>query len=308
MSTPLVKLLSMSVGLTPTDVMRIISSAPRRYKEFLIPKNNGRGHRKIAQPSREVKLLQRALCESVLTGFPVHNAAHGYVRGRGIRTNAEAHQSANFILKMDFENFFPSMKPNDLRLHLQMYASTRFDENEVRQLELILFWLEKGSDSLRMCIGAPSSPMLSNTFLYSIDAQLTAVCDKSGVTYTRYADDLTFSSSEPNLLKEIQNETELIIGKADYPKLKINKDKTIHISKRQRRTVTGINITPSGKLSIGRGRKRLMRSMAHRHSQGILSTEDQKMLGGLIAFAADIDPGLAVDIKLSLLNHPPLAK
>jgi hypothetical protein len=69
--------------IAPLDLMRIIDTAPARYKEYSIPKRNG-GTRIIAQPSREVKALQRYIMRTKLIEFPIHDAATGYIRGRNI--------------------------------------------------------------------------------------------------------------------------------------------------------------------------------------------------------------------------------
>ncbi|WP_080376034.1 retron St85 family RNA-directed DNA polymerase [Stenotrophomonas maltophilia] len=306
MTTGLIQMLSQRSGLPQADIERIVASAPRRYKEFTIPKRNGRGLREIAQPSRELKLLQRIIVDAVLSRMPVHESAHGYVVGRGIRTNAAAHARSSYILKMDFRDFFPSLVPLDLRSYLQMHHSSGFTEQEVRQLEQILFWRKKGSDGLRMCIGAPSSPALSNALMYDLDRRISNASSIRGVTYTRYADDLTFSTRKKDVLGSLLNEVIAIVGESKRPCLRINASKTISISRAQRRTVTGVNVTPDGKLSIGRENKRLIRSMVNHHVNGKLSQEGQARLIGLIGFAADIEPDFSAKMRIALLNSPPL--
>jgi RNA-directed DNA polymerase len=90
------------VGLGGKDIVRIIESAPARYKVYNIPKRKG-GQRTIAQPSRELKLIQRFIVDAKLD---VHKAAMAYVKRRNIMANATAsHQQMRAILKLDFADF-----------------------------------------------------------------------------------------------------------------------------------------------------------------------------------------------------------
>src|SRR5882724_8852090 len=101
--------LTVSIGLAVPDLLRIIVTAPKRYKVYTIPKRNG-GVRIIAQPSRELKVLQRFLLDRYLRKYPIHPAAMAYERGRNIFENAAQHIDNSVFLKLDFEAFFPSIK------------------------------------------------------------------------------------------------------------------------------------------------------------------------------------------------------
>src|SRR5689334_16570641 len=93
-------------GLGSEDLSRIIETAPKRYKMYEIPKRRG-GTRVIAQPSRELKTIQRYLVETKLNSFPVHPCATGYAPRRNIFANAAAHRHNRVLLKLDFKDFFP---------------------------------------------------------------------------------------------------------------------------------------------------------------------------------------------------------
>src|SRR5690348_5091683 len=110
--TALLERLSAETGLRALDVQRIATSAPVRYKFYSIPKRSG-GLRRIAQPAREVKALQRALQKILLDDLPVHQCAKAYRKGLSIRDNAMAHAENGPILKLDLQEFFPSLKSSD---------------------------------------------------------------------------------------------------------------------------------------------------------------------------------------------------
>jgi RNA-directed DNA polymerase len=129
----LVKALSGELGMLPIQLELIIRTAPLRYKVFTIPKRDG-SPRTVAQPAREVKAIQRWLVNDLNTVLPVHQAATAYRKGTSIKINAAKHVQSNFILKMDFKNFFPSIEFKDLCAHLQKYASEKYDESAIHMI------------------------------------------------------------------------------------------------------------------------------------------------------------------------------
>lgn len=282
--------MAVDLGIPPKRLRHVIRTAPLRYKVFYIKKRSG-GRREVAQPAREVKAIQRWLMTKLAATLPLHKAATAYVRGSSIKKNASTHISNAYLLKMDFKNFFPSISAADLIRHLKSHCGHLYSDDDLAVAVRACSWAFKRTPPLRLCIGAPSSPMLSNSIMYDFDDQVFQHSLAKGVTYTRYADDLTFSCADPDVLKHYPDFIESVLAQLDYPRLTLNLRKTVHASKGGNRTVTGIVLTPDGKISIGRERKRLIRSMYHRYKLGQLSPDDSAKLFGLINFAEDIEPG-----------------
>lgn len=279
-------------GLLPSQVLAIAKTAPLRYKVFSVPKRTG-GMRTLAQPAREVKVLQYSLQRKIQNGLPIHDAVTAYQIGCSIAKNARRHAGGNFLLKMDFVNFFPSIFEHDFVRHIKKYYNTEFSGDDLETMSRILFWAPYRKRPLQLCIGAPTSPFISNTLLYDFDLIISSEMAKIGVTYTRYADDLAFSTDRPNVLGRVADLVAKIVSGLEYPRLRVNDKKTVHASRATRRVVTGIVITPEGELSVGRDRKRLIRSMWHRASLGILSEAEVEKLQGLVNFVDSIEPGYA---------------
>lgn len=282
-------------ALPAPTVHSLIRTGSYRYKTFFVPKRSGRGVRLIAQPARELKALQRLAVSEFLNELPIHDAVHGYVRGRGVKSNAEVHRRFNFLLKMDFRDFFPSLKPEDMLEHFRRYLPAYNVSEET--LAGLFFWHPRGATALELCIGAPSSPFISNTLLFEFDSLLSDKLRKLDVIYTRYSDDLSFSSNHRDVLGHVPGIVLETLGALLYPRLSINSEKTVHTSRKRRKVVTGIIITPQSRLSIGRERKKLMRSMAHRASLRKLDSSELQKLQGLINFAHDIEPEFAIQIR-----------
>jgi len=285
------KRMSAELGISHGDLNKLAKTAPHRYKVFSIPKRSGRGMRTIAQPAKELKPIQRWLVDIELSKLPIHECATAYIVGGGIKKNALEHVNNNFLLKMDFSNFFPSILPSDLKHHVNKYLPDVYTDAEVRFISRLLFWQKSYDiDELNLCIGAPSSPFISNTILFDFDEKIANFCKEFAVKYTRYADDLAFSTNEPDILKNICNAIPQIVNELQYPRLKINHEKSVFTSKKRNRNLTGVTLSSQNQLSVGRERKRLLRAMINRFRNGDLSVDDCMKLRGLLAFVKDIEP------------------
>ncbi|WP_188911743.1 retron St85 family RNA-directed DNA polymerase [Salinarimonas ramus] len=275
-------------GLAPEELIYIGPSLPSRYREFAIMKRDGTP-RWIAHPARELKGIQRSIVRSLISQFPIHDSATAYRLGFNIRKNVEPHVRQEFIVKMDFANFFPSIRPHDLISYL---SNTQFklSDTEIKFLTHALFWKPKKASDLRLSIGAPSSPPLSNALLYDFDVHVDALCRVNQVKYTRYADDMTFSATNTQSLEVVHKQIVRFVKEMKSPSLRLNTTKTIWLSKAHRRNVTGLIVTPNGEISIGRDRKRLISAKLHHYSLGRLGVAETKHLHGLLAFANAIEP------------------
>lgn len=274
---------------TVAELGSLIRTAPQRYKTHFIEKRNNRGRRLISQPTAEIKLIQRWALTKVLVTLPVHGAAKAYVRGRGIGDHAAPHKDAKYLLKLDFKDFFPSIKSTDFIQHIRAFSSLDHEDAEV--LARILFYRHPQLSGLRLSIGAPSSPAVSNTIMFPFDQRIEAFCQSHGLNYSRYADDLALSTNVPHLLDRAHEFVATTCRKMTHPRLVLNDEKTVFSSKKFSRRLTGLVLTNDGTVSLGREKKRLMRAMAHRFSLGQLNVEEVAHLRGLIAFAYSVEPG-----------------
>jgi RNA-directed DNA polymerase len=245
-----------NLRIGPFELMRIIMTAPARYKQYTIPKRRG-GVRLIAQPSRELKALQRYVLQTKLSQFPIHVAATGYAKDKNILYNAEQHKDNRVILKMNFTDFFPSIKVRDWNRFVLAKRPSFIDPKEMFAYRNILFWGQQSYLPKCLSIGAPTSPALSNILLYDLDTSLARVANITNVIYTRYADDITVSGASIEAVKEFEVRFTQILRRMKSPVLTLNNEKRGIYLPGQRRMVTGLVVTPVGAVSIGRERKRL---------------------------------------------------
>ena len=292
------------LGLSYTDIARIIASAPARYKVYDIPKRNG-GMRTIAQPARELKAIQRYILSTKLIGFPVHDAATGYVTGRSILDNATNHRRSRVMLKLDFKDFFPSIKVRDWVVMCEKTRISSIDYDDIAMYSKLLFWGQTPKSVRPRClsIGAPTSPTLSNIIMYDIDQALAAVADNVKVIYTRYADDITASGSERGPVLEFEAAAQEIVRSAKSPKLTFRDDKRGLYGIGQRRMVTGLVVTPTRQISIGRARKRTISALMHRSTLGQLSEEKRGFLKGMLGFCKSNEPDFVQRLRIKYGNE-----
>jgi RNA-directed DNA polymerase len=280
------------IALSASEIQRIILTAPARYKVYDIPKRDGIGWRTIAQPSRELKALQNYVLHKKLSKYPTHPNSMAYAQKRNIRQNAERHARSNSILKLDFQQFFPSIKVSDWEQFAKRTPNAEVDQSDIRLYSQIMFWGQQRRSVTPRClsIGAPTSPALSNILLFDLDVALSLEAERIGIVYTRYADDITISGPNANLILDFEKTTRRTVKALRRPKLIFNEEKRGLFKKGQRRLVTGLVLTPVGGISVGRERKRLISSMLHRSSKELLDQLERSRLKGLLGFCIANEP------------------
>jgi retron-type reverse transcriptase len=277
------------------EVRVLLFTAPSRYKHHYIEKRHGRGKRLIAQPTAEIKILQRWAIAKYVNQLPIHDAATAYRLGLSIKNHAETHANNRYLLKLDFQDFFPSILGSHFFEHLKLHLE--ISDADANLLVKLLFRYDRTQKTYVLSIGAPSSPAVSNTIMYNFDSVLTDYCIANGIDYSRYADDLALSTSKPKALNDALTFIKQLCNDTPYPRLLLNDEKTVFASKKHRRQLTGLVLANNGKPSLGREKKRLIRSMAHHFCTDELAKEQIPHLRGLLAFALSIEPLFIKSVK-----------
>lgn len=285
----LLRAMAIETGLSEVVVQRIMQSAPHRYKQYKIDKRSG-GKRLISQPATEVKLLQRAFVELYLSKLPIHPVAMAYRPNLSILDNANAHAGSSSILKMDFKDFFPSIRKANWMSYCAEFSI--LENHSERELAAsLLFQRPKGSSVMQLAIGAPSSPALSNVLMFEFDEIVSSEVAKDKVIYTRYADDLTFSADRSWNLVDVERTVKRALREIAYPRLQLHPNKTTHVTKKFSRSVTGLILANDGRVTIGKRRKRAIHAATHAASQGRLDDRQLQKLAGMLAFVHSVEPG-----------------
>lgn len=197
--------------------------------------------RTILAPSKGLKARQRWILDNILNNIKVSKYVHGFELNRSIKTNAELHANHDFVVCMDIKDFFPSISEEKvLSLFKQIGYTTRASQ------ELTKLCCFKGA----LPQGAPTSPKLANIYCKKMDTEIQRYAKENGITYSRYADDLTFSSNSemPRLISKIT----AIVNKYDFS---INTEKTQSFTYGEPKFITGL-VVQNGTVRVPKRYKR----------------------------------------------------
>ncbi|MDX6497057.1 MAG: hypothetical protein QOG23_317 [Blastocatellia bacterium] len=283
----IIERMATQLALAPSFLTKLANSASHRYKEYKIPKRTG-GQRTIHHPARELKLLQYWLLRNVLKLLPVHPSATAYQKGSSIRLNAAAHVANNYILRVDFQDFFPSLTGSDVVTLLQANRDKLTDVDLTDADITLMRQIVCRFDCLT--IGAPTSPLISNAIMFEFDVEWSGIAQAEEVTYTRYADDLYFSTNQPNVLQGILGSLRESLNVGRGPTLRINDRKTAFSSRKRRRLAAGLVLTSDRKISIGRDKKRMLKALVNKLKNKELEPERVAYLRGWIAYLRSVEP------------------
>lgn len=241
--------------------------------------------RAITAPSRSLKVRQRWILEHILEQNSVSEYAHGFVKGRSILTNAHNHVSQLYMLNMDIRNFFPSISLQRIK---QLFETMGYTVEVAKQLSQLCCY----ENALPQ--GAVTSPYLSNLICGPLDEKISQYAHSIGCKYSRYADDITLSGSEPPNFA-VEEITKIL---AQYG-FEVNTEKTRFFDERQVKHVTGLVV--SDQVHIPKRFKRTLKQEiyyckkfgAFRHLENTKTCKSvnfQEHLYGKIYFVKMIEP------------------
>lgn len=234
------------LGVEVNRLEEILNNVSGHYQEFWMRKRSG-GYRMVSAPDKDLQAIQSTIYSRILSSVTiVHPAAVGFRCGRSVVDNAAPHLGKRYVLKMDIHDFFGSIRSPRVR---QTFKKIGYPENVSKVLGA-LCCLHR-----HLPQGAPTSPALSNIVGYEMDRKLAALAAEYGVTYTRYADDLTFSGDVfpkeqiiPQVKRIIRDE-----------KFEPNHKKTHFMNQSSRKIITGVSVASGVKLTIPKSKKREIR-------------------------------------------------
>lgn len=184
--------------------------ADRKYKTFFIDKKDG-SKREINAPSMAVKLFQRWILENILYHIKSSKYSYGFEKGKRKGSPlvhcAEKHKNNLYVLKMDLKNFYPSIKREKV-----FYQFTNIGYNKEVSNLLTNACVYHG----RLPQGAVTSAYMANLICRKMDNRIAGYCNKRNIMYTRYADDMTFSSDDRDLLRNSYGTISKIIKREGF--------------------------------------------------------------------------------------------
>ena len=304
--------LSSALNLKPETLQWLVyerdSAKIDHYTRFEIPKRTG-GRRLISSPKPSLRRAQKWILDSMLNKLDTHSAAMAFRPKLSILDNAKLHANSKVVVRMDIKDFFPSITFARIR---GFFESLGYNPGVSTVLSLICtdsprvtlkhlgetYFVKVGSRNLPQ--GACTSPALANLIANKLDRRLQKYTQKVNWVYSRYADDLIFSSNTESmppyrLIKAVS----MIVGDEGFI---VNKKKTSIMRSPHRQVVTGLVVNKD--VRISRKDLRRFRAFFHRcETQGLTNVSNDlgkdalSMAKGFLAYISMISPDLGTKIS-----------
>lgn len=261
--------------ISPSLIRQIIHRKNYHYREFPLVKSDGSA-RTISTPRTYLKVIQWWICDNILNCSKQLDVIHGFTRGRSFLTNAHSHLGCHHILNMDIEKFFPSITMEMISEQFRRMGYSADGADVLAELCSL-----RGSAPT----GAPTSPTLGNLVLFEFDNDIQRFSRERSLHYTRYADDLTFSS-KTRIASDVANEVESLVSRYGF---RVNPQKTKFMGRGDRMEVTGvvINATPA----LPRQWRNWARGFLHRAAKNPTDYKGQwRRISGIYGSLKAFDP------------------
>lgn len=284
------------VGFRASFIEDLARHADEHYDPFpkrastrpFAKKNISKKVRWINQPINPLKEIQKRIYDSILAQVKLPDYICGGVKEKSVAFNARIHQRNRLLVAIDVRNYFPSIRKCQI---YKIWCETLGCSPEVSG---ILTNLTTYKDYLPQ--GAPTSTSLANIFLFSIDGPIRAECERLGVSYSVWVDDIAFSGDEARRIIPIA------IGTLRRAGLEISRRKVRVIGPGKRKVVTGVVL--GSKLSVPSDYKNGLSAGIHKLRTGQIPPEQMedyvKKLQGGIAYISSINPDLAKKLSKDL--------
>jgi RNA-directed DNA polymerase len=231
------KKLCTTIGFKPVEVEELVTKLDTYYKEWVEQKTDNKTgdfkrykdgtikQRTIRPSLKELKVVQTNIKNRILAPIELPNCVHGGVKKRSNISNAKPHQGNKYQFTTDLQEFYPNI---DFQKVYNTFIGLKFSPHYTHWLTKLTTW------KYELPQGTPTSTHIANLVFLQTDIKLIELCNKHGITYTRYVDDLTFSSQQDfrHLLNNILNIVTSDGFKLSYRKTKYSGNQTI----------TGINV------------------------------------------------------------------
>ncbi|MCQ9316968.1 retron Ec67 family RNA-directed DNA polymerase/endonuclease [Levilactobacillus brevis] len=242
------------------------------YTIFSISKKSG-GKREITAPKKPLANIQSKIA-NVLMLQPENSAlrskaSHGFIKNKSILTNATVHRNKNYVLNTDIQDFFPSFSFGRVLGFFKKNNAFMMDHKVAVALTNLCCYKKK------LPQGAPSSPPITNLIFHIVDFKIIKLARKYNLDYTRYVDDLTFSTNEKSFPKVSQNFLNELNALITHEGFKLNEDKTHLEYKNSRQEVTGVIVNK--KLNVHKEFYKNTRAMADNLYKNTEFTIDGKL-------------------------------
>lgn len=290
-----------------------INSQFNHYTYAVIPKRNGQ-RRLIEQPKPLLKSLQKKILEGMLNKARVHCRAYGFVKHRSCSDHAAQHVGKKYIMSFDLADYFQSIAWTKVKALFQQLGYSQPVASALSAICTVAvdktiigkYKLSQGNmlQIRHLPQGAPTSPALANLISYELDVCLSKLALIHGCSYSRYADDLAFSTNTPIDWQRLAKDVAVTVKRCAF---RLNKNKTRLKSENQKQRLTGIVVNE--KVNVDRQYYDNLKATLHNCLKfGVASQNHSRhpnflqSLQGKVAYVKSLNPAKAVKLEAMLLK------
>ncbi len=281
---------------------RVIDERLLHYT-YVWRQRRGKTPRLIESPKSRLKSIQRKILAEILNKIPPHEAAHGFCRNRSIITNALLHTEKQTVACFDLKDFFHSIPPTRITALFHTLGYPREVSKILaglclhtpnakylgRAFQNLPFVQRKKILARHLPQGAPTSPALANLCAFNLDVRLRALAESLNLTYSRYADDLTFSGGR-DLKKRFSYVRGTLKAITEEEGFKLNPEKTRLMTQAQRQVVTGVVVNK--RPNISRAEYDRLKAALHNAAASKIEIDgmEKSQLRGRVEFVRALNP------------------
>lgn len=268
---------SIVIHISKYTIYQLSHHSDKYYKTYEIPKKSG-GKRKICQPSKKLKGLQSWILVNILNKIQVSPSCKGFRKGSSTLDNALPHIGANTILNLDLKDFFPTVTSKQV---YNVFKTIGYNKLIATVFTNICTYEQ------RLPQGSPCSPMLANLTSWTLDLRIQGYVGKRGISYTRYADDLSFSGLNPSKVVKIIPMIKKIIDDENFI---VNHKKTRISSSSRAKIATGLVVNEDS-VGIGKQKYKDLRAKIHHLTLPKEQTNEKLLyhVGGWLSYLNSVD-------------------
>jgi len=276
---------SILTHISKYTIYQLSYHSDKYYKTYKIKKKSG-GKRTICQPSKKLKGLQSWILVNVLNKIEVSQSCKGFRKGSSTFDNALPHVGANTILNLDLKDFFSTVSSKRV---FNVFKTIGYNS----LISTVFTNICTYEESLPQ--GSPCSPVLANLATWTLDLRIQGYVGKRGISYTRYADDLSFSGLKPSNVVKIIPMIKTIIEEEGF---KVNHKKTRVASSARTKMVTGLVVNENS-VGIGKQKYKILRAKLH-HLTKPTEQKNEKLLyhiSGWLSYLNSVDKARYIKAK-----------
>jgi RNA-directed DNA polymerase len=281
--------------------LAVLAFRPERfYRTYRIPKQRG-GWRLIRSPNKEIKAVQAWILRNILDRLETSPYATAYGEGRKLLDNVSPHVGNRYFLSLDIRNFFPSIRSFRVKYLFEVIG---YSHQAAKKLSRICSHFSK------LPQGAVTSPSLSNLICLRLDRRIAGLASRRNVVFTRYADDITLSTNNRNVLPRLVPLVYRILRAEGFEP---NEEKTRILGPRTRCHITGlVKNSARPEFGIGKKKKIAMRAVMHNFlARGIANPDypNEYSIEGWLQFLRQVDSNGYEQMRryweIQKLKYPP---